>query len=816
MKHEFYKMTKGAFIASILCMCSFAVLNAQTNISDEAGLKAMAGDLAGSYKLTSDITLTEEWEPIGSNDEPFTGTLDGDGHVIKNLVIAKEGTDRVGFFGVTNGATIKKIGFENVNVTVDVTNGGGADVGVVIGRSKSTTITESYVSGGYLEGRDHVGTFAGGCTKDGDGSPVTLIQDCYSNITIVTRQWQVGGITGTIDFTKINRCYFSGTAECLNLGGGAVGGIAGLVDGGGSLQNEITNCVALSASIKGGNVPGRVLGNWNSSAATLTNNYALTTTPVSPSPSGDPVADGVQGADVDKATAKTAAFYATTLGWDMTNTWVLHPAENGNEGIYPVLKWQTGKINASIMNAPAEPVFIVFGNEYRCELFGSHGQKVVYSSGSESILYPIVEGTSVVFLTGEDGMVSGNTVGIGSSVATSYMNEAKVEFPVTVKSTEEMKVNVGTPEEFNDIRDMLEMHYVLTADIDLSGYDNFEPIGTKVSPFKGKLLGNGHKITGLKTEGGNVKGLFGYANGATFENLTLEAPQVSGSQDVGGLLGKCVGTKIDRVAVTSAYISGVDHVGGIAGGTDAGAVTTITNCYVTTGVEGMSITLHQMGGLLGVAQSTVIEKSYFNGMLSAGADSETANVGGFIGLVENGEVTIRNSASVAYSITAPLGAAHFFVARGDSPLAEETNLYYLAGASVVYDTERESPGFPAPAEELGRTFDVFSTPTFYVETLGWDFTNTWEFVDGTPLPVLKKVATSIEKTTPQGDAKVYSSEGNIVVKTQKPATVFVYDLTGRPVETLKNVSDVSIPLAQGVYLVKVVSESTTVVKVLNK
>ena len=812
MKHEFYKMTKGAFIASILCMCSFAVLNAQTNISDEAGLKAMADDLAGSYKLTSDITLTEEWEPIGSNDEPFTGTLDGDGHVIKNLVINKEG-DRIGFFGVARGATVKKVGFENVRVTV---MSGGKSVGVLMGKSITSTITESYISGGYVEGRDNTGAFAG-TTEKGDGDDdVTLIEDCYAAVSVVGREFQTAGFVGALGYTKINRCYFSGVAENINSGGGAVASIAGFLESGGSAQNVISNCVGLSPSIKGGNVPGRIAGNYNQGYVTFINNHALSTMLVSPNPTGDPVADGVQGADVDKATAKTAAFYATTLGWDMTNTWVLHPAENGNEGIYPVLKWQTGKINASIMNAPVEPIFIVFGNEYRCELFGSHGQKVVYSSGSESILYPIVEGTSVVYLTGEDGMASGNTVGIGSSVATSYMNEAKVEFPVTVKSTEEMKVNVGTPEEFNDIRDMLEMHYVLTADIDLSGYDNFEPIGTKVSPFKGKLLGNGHKITGLKTEGGNVKGLFGYANGATFENLTLEAPQVSGSQDVGGLLGKCVGTKIDRVAVTSAYISGVDHVGGIAGGTDAGAVTTITNCYVTTGVEGMSITLHQMGGLLGVAQSTVIEKSYFNGMLSAGADSETANVGGFIGLVENGEVTIRNSASVAYSITAPLGAAHFFVARGDSPLAEETNLYYLAGASVVYDTERESPGFPAPAEELGRTFDVFSTPTFYVETLGWDFTNTWEFVDGTPLPVLKKVATSIEKTTPQGDAKVYSSEGNIVVKTQKPATVFVYDLTGRPVETLKNVSDVSIPLAQGVYLVKVVSESTTVVKVLNK
>lgn len=57
---------------------------AQTEINDEAGLKAIAKDLNGSYVLTQNITLSDdEWTPIGTSDHPFTGTLDGKSFTIK-------------------------------------------------------------------------------------------------------------------------------------------------------------------------------------------------------------------------------------------------------------------------------------------------------------------------------------------------------------------------------------------------------------------------------------------------------------------------------------------------------------------------------------------------------------------------------------------------------------------------------------------------------------------------------------------------------------------------------------------------------------
>lgn len=66
-------------------------------ISTAAQLKEIANDLTGWYKLTADITLTEEWTAVGlyygsyEFYEPnwwlysFRGTFDGNGHKINGL-----------------------------------------------------------------------------------------------------------------------------------------------------------------------------------------------------------------------------------------------------------------------------------------------------------------------------------------------------------------------------------------------------------------------------------------------------------------------------------------------------------------------------------------------------------------------------------------------------------------------------------------------------------------------------------------------------------------------------------------------------------
>ncbi len=90
---------------------------------------------------------------------------------------------------------------------------------------------------------------------------------------------------------------------------------------------------------------------------------------------------------------------------------------------------------------------------------------------------------------------------------------------------------IGNPEaqiitnatEFNNIRNDLYGTYVLANNIDLSCFENWEPIGTEEAPFMGEIFGNENTVSNMKaTANGedHYLGLFGY-NSGTINNLRV-------------------------------------------------------------------------------------------------------------------------------------------------------------------------------------------------------------------------------------------------------------------------------------------------------
>ena len=193
---------------------------------------------------------------------------------------------------------------------------------------------------------------------------------------------------------------------------------------------------------------------------------------------------------------------------------------------------------------------------------------------------------------------------------------------------------IATAEQLDRIRDDLTGHYTLIDDIDLSGYENWMPIGTfqprSDAPedaevphpdyaFTGTFDGAGHTISNLtiSCEAPMGAGLFGCASGtesnaASIGHFTLKDVNVSGFYLVGGAVGlqfmNCpvsdihlegdnkltgmqgiggiVGTGFDLISDCSAtadvIVSGDDGAcaGLIAGGT---TMSSIKNCQVTGG-----------------------------------------------------------------------------------------------------------------------------------------------------------------------------------------------------------------------------------------
>lgn len=179
------------------------------DIHDCAELQAMENDLAGSYRLAADIDCTsfdygdgKGFLPIGRDAEeysPFTGTLDGQGHVITGVTIARPYENAIGLIGAANGAMIRRVGL------VDVTIEGHSAVGAIVGDGYATQLSESFATGA-VTGNDQAGGLVGWV------GPTSEVVNSYSSATITTPdQYTHGLVGGNVAGGLLSKTYSSGT-----------------------------------------------------------------------------------------------------------------------------------------------------------------------------------------------------------------------------------------------------------------------------------------------------------------------------------------------------------------------------------------------------------------------------------------------------------------------------------------------------------------------------------------------------------------------------------------------------------------------------
>ena len=159
------------------------------SISSRAELEKLANDVksgkdttGATFVLADDIDLSGgDWTPIGyDSPRQFKGTFNGNGHTISNLIINRQ-EDYQGFLGCTEGATIKNLGLENVNLT------GRDGVGGLVGHANNTTISNSYVTG-TVSGTSYVGGLV-------SWSENSAISNSYVTGTVSGNNY-VGGLVG--------------------------------------------------------------------------------------------------------------------------------------------------------------------------------------------------------------------------------------------------------------------------------------------------------------------------------------------------------------------------------------------------------------------------------------------------------------------------------------------------------------------------------------------------------------------------------------------------------------------------------------------
>lgn len=211
------------------------------------------------YHLTGDIdaSVTRTWNdpetstdvlegfpPIGSEATPFTGVLDGQGHSIRDLTIARSTADSVGLFAVTGlGARIRDVRF--VNAAVE----GSTSVGLLVGNNWGASF-ERLLIAGSVRGQQRVGLVAGihqALMKD----TVALgnVDGFYRNIL----PQDFGGIAGQTFRAIVRDTHFDGAIQATNSLGN-VGGLTAVAD-----HSEFTS-VTSNGSIAGVNPVGGLIG----------------------------------------------------------------------------------------------------------------------------------------------------------------------------------------------------------------------------------------------------------------------------------------------------------------------------------------------------------------------------------------------------------------------------------------------------------------------------------------------------------------------------------------------------------------------------
>ncbi len=186
------------------------------NIED---LKAIANNLDEQYSLEKDIDLSETtWVPIGTEEAPFSGTFEGNGHKISGLKMENSAYRYNGLFGCNTG-TIEQIEVSGI-ITSNQTGTRILYAGGIVGLNKKGNISScsSNVKMDISSLNNDQGTYVyvGGIAGSCDGAE---IHDCrnYGTISASAKMGTrtdsyVGGIVGYIgNMSVIQGCTNEGT-----------------------------------------------------------------------------------------------------------------------------------------------------------------------------------------------------------------------------------------------------------------------------------------------------------------------------------------------------------------------------------------------------------------------------------------------------------------------------------------------------------------------------------------------------------------------------------------------------------------------------
>jgi hypothetical protein len=610
-------------------------------IANKADLKYLSehsSECSKHFEMTADITFEasdfqsggdfynsgEGFIPIGTGAS-FSGTFNGDGYSISNVLIYTTTAFYTGFFYFLSSNYI----IENLNL-VDVNIIGDSYTGGLCGRTNGGSISNCSVSG-TITGENYTGGLVG-YLHDTD------VNQCRTNISVNGNQY-VGGLFGLADdYNKIINIEESSTAGSVS-GVSYVGGFIGKLN----IDGHNKNCYSYAdvvrkygtafsvASFCGYAMEGDVhdcytTGSVNCLGAVsyvdhgFVGSYSSTDTEFYRNYLDSQVSNQTSchaGAAEPKTTAEMK-MQTTFVNWDFGIIWVMDRSEGGNG--YPHLKSEYPAVVIEV----EEPAQI--SGVYQISSLAELNWIAIESSrwGYDYIQTADIDAYETNFWYDLAGWIPiGNT---NIHFSGSYDGNG---FEIS-------NLNIYTNSSYQGL-----FGYVEQAQLSNIKLTNVSCYGDNhIGGIVGYAVNNniaGCSAAGLIDGGDNVGGIVGYAVNSNIEECKA-ACLIDGGDKVGGLAGSIENTLITKSS-SSGEAKSVFNVGGLVG--SALSNSEITYSYSLALVEGKSTSSTHSGGLVGRLDAAVIKNSYAYGDVQSDNISYSAiYIGGLVGgCYANSEIT---------------------------------------------------------------------------------------------------------------------------------------------------------------------------------
>jgi len=627
-------------------------------IKNESQLYSVRYFSGSCFKLGNDIVLSENWQPIGDSQTPFSGVLDGGGFEISALNMERTGNG--GLFGIIEGGTVKNLSVYAGKITAD------EEVGIIAGRLVDGKIENCHTNG-IVMARNRS---AGGIVGVNAGS----ILNSQTTSPAVKADTYAGGIAG-VNSGRIRGCISAAYLVTANM---YASGIAGINEGG-----SISDCCGVNMNIVDGMVSNSGNITTNRRGGRLENNYSYDLTN-SNSKNGEGE-NSINGKPVSISDLSDRKFYIKNLGWNFDRHW----RESNDEFLIPSVKnTDVPKVEKGLSVYAPVPVYtaedflsinenplahyavmndIDLGNtESICQYIdnafsgsidgrGHTLSDITIDYSENKLAYGLIGYVSNgiirnlnienMFISGGD--VTGGVVGVNYGMIDNLnINTLSVKGDqvngenATIGGI--VGINYGTVQRSGIKGSNISAR---GSNITVGMCTGYNEGSVSVCMAKGRINASGYETSSV-----TVGGICGF-NTALISEVFADV-QISAKGKLsylGGVIGVSDGGEIYAASsmgsINSSYRNSVVYGGGIFA---LGSNMKLSNCHSHTGVDISSDDLYA-GGIGGYSLGSTVQNSYTAAVIKAVSESE-GFVGGICGVNEKG--FINSSVSLAKVQTA--------------------------------------------------------------------------------------------------------------------------------------------------------------------